>query len=110
MTPKQRTSAQNNSLHKGLRLIAEQLREKELSVQTVLAGGIELEWTETLLKETIFKPICKLMFDCDSTTQLTTKQLQEAWENMSRAIAKTGCYVPFPSMESEMLENLYLKN
>lgn len=101
-----RTPRQSNALHKGFELIAQELREKNLSVQTVLSEGIELEWTAVLVKEILFKRIAKLMFDRDSTTQLSTKELQEVWENMSRALGQLGISIPFPSTEENLLQDL----
>lgn len=103
---KQRTIRQNSALHLGFAQIAQELRAKDLTVGMVLEKGIEFYWTETLVKEALFKPIAKIMFDKDSTTQLTTKELQEVWESMSQAIGQSGVYVPYPSSESEMLRNL----
>ena len=106
---KQRTLTQNDALHLGFQQIADQFRDRGLSVQIVLEmlkDGIELEWTKTLVKEILFKWIANKMFDKDSTAKLTTKELQEVWENMSRAIGKTEVYVPFPSVEGQMLRDL----
>lgn len=108
--PKQRTIRQNSALHKGFQLIADQLKEKGYSVQQVLEGGIELEWTPELVKSVLFKPIAALMFEKQSSTQLTTKELQETWENMSRAIAKTGASIPFPSEEPPLFNPLPNEN
>lgn len=106
---KPRTPTQNRSIHKGFELIAQAFREKGYSVEdllTILDYRIELEWTKTLVKEILFKQIAKKMFDRDSTKDLTTKELQEVWENMSRRIAPSGVYVPFPSTEEQMLKSL----
>lgn len=109
---KQRTSAQNRALHSGFQEIADRFNEKGYGVEQVLEimnWGIELSWTKTLVKEVLFKQIEKIMFDKTSTADLTTKEPQEVWENMSRGIAPTGVYVPFPSIEGEMLDDL-IKN
>lgn len=109
---KQRTSAQNRALHSGFQEIADRFNEKGYGVEQVLEimnWSLELSWTKTLVKEVLFKQIEKIMFDKTSTADLTTKELQEVWENMSRGIAPTEVYVPFPSIEGEMLDDL-IKN
>ena len=106
---KQRTLAQNRSLHLGCRQVAEGLKEKGYTVQAVLElldNSVEVDWTDELVKKILIHNISKAMFEKESTKDLTTKELKAVWENMNRGIVKTGVSVPFPSMEEEMLKTL----
>lgn len=109
---KQRTLRQNASLHLGCQMVAEELKEKGYTVQATmkLLGNLEVDWTQKLVKEILIHSISKAMFGKESTADLTTKELQDVWENMTRAIAITGVSVSFPSMETEMLHDLTLNN
>lgn len=107
--PKQRTPKQNDSMHLGFRQVAEELNEKNYSVEAALEAmnwNIEVEWTEELVKEILFKRIAKIMYGVDSTKDLKTVELQRVWEAMSRGLAKTGVCVEFPSEEPPLFNPL----
>lgn len=97
---KQRSLRQNAAIHSdgGFKAVADQLREKGLSVEHMLSLGVEFTWTEHLVKEW-FKLIGEKLYGKTSTAKYTTKELQDTWEHMSRTLGKAGVFVPFPTSE-----------
>ena len=68
------------------------------------AYRIEVPFTEGLVKEMLYKPIIKAMYQKTSTTKLTGRELSEAAEVLVRWLSeKKGIYVPFPqSIKDEL--------
>ena len=79
-----RTPLQNKSLHKYFDLLSNALNDSGQDMRMVLKPEIEIPWTKDSIKELMFKPIAKAMFNVDSTTELDTKQISEVYEVMNR--------------------------
>ena len=100
-TEKQRTLQQNRALHKLFGMISEQLNLAGLDVRMVLKPGIEISWTPDMVKEYLWRPIQKAMLNKTSTTELTTKEIDEAFAPLKHHLAeKFGIEQEFPSLES----------
>ena len=99
MTDQQsRTSAQNRAAHKYFGLVAEALNDSGMSIQKVLKPGIDVPWTATTVKELLFRTVMKAMFLKDSTTELTTAEVNKVYEVMDRHLSELGLdSIPFPS-------------
>ena len=98
--PKQRTSLQNRSLHLFFTLLATELNDAGYDMKKVLKPSIDISWTKENVKEYIWKPVQEAMNLKKSTTELTTKELQEVWEVINRHLGeKFGVHVSFPSVE-----------
>lgn len=67
---KLRTDSQNKGIHKDCDLIAEKLNDAGLDMRKVLKSEINIPWTTLSVKEYIFKPIMKAMYQKESTTEL----------------------------------------
>lgn len=67
---KLRTYMQNRALHKDCDLIAEKLNDAGLDMKKVIKKEIDIPWTTEGVKEWIFKPIMKAMYNKESTTEL----------------------------------------
>lgn len=107
---KRRSSLQNASLHKMFSDIAIQLNEMGHTFNYTGFKGSELElmYTGTLIKETLWRPIQIALFNIESTTQIDTFQLNKILDVITNHFAKIGLQIVFPSKES--LENgKYLK-
>lgn len=104
---KPRTLSQNASLHLFCQQVALAARENGLTMQKMLEGAIELEPTQEGIKS-LFRQIAKAMYGCDSTKDLTTREMTETYEVFNRFLAeKPRClHVPWPSEESLSLKNL----
>ena len=99
---KQRTSAQNNALHKYFELIADELNEAGLDMRVVLKPEIEIPWSKDTIKDYLWRPIQIAQLQKVSTIQLTTRDLDKVFDTFNKHIGKFGIFIPFPSIESLM--------
>ena len=92
-----RSDRQNNAMHLWFRQIAEELNDAGYWVRHPFSDTFEIPFTETLVKETLYKPVVKSMYDKNTTTQLTPAELSEAAEVLIRWLSEhKRIYVPFP--------------
>lgn len=95
-----RTLTQNAAIHKYFSMLAESLNNAGLDVHKTMRHDVAIPWTDTLIKELMWRKVQKAMFDVDSTTKLDTAQVSEVYEVINRHIASTfGVSVIFPSKE-----------
>jgi hypothetical protein len=95
--PAGRTERQNNAMHLWFREMAEKLNDAGYSNAHPFNDQVEIPFTEGLVKEMLYKPIIKAMYQKTSTTKLTGRELSEAAEVLVRWLSeKKGIYVPFP--------------
>lgn len=84
---RQRTKKQNNTIHRYLRALVHDLNEAGLDMRTVLKPEVEIPWTEESAKEFLWRPIMKILFDIESTCDMTTDQVNEVYQILSRHLA-----------------------
>ena len=95
-----RTLTQNKAIHKYFSMLAESLNNAGLDVKKTMRQDIDIPWTETLVKELIWRGIQEAMFDVKSTAKLDTSQVSEIYEVINRHISSTfGVSVIFPSKD-----------
>lgn len=95
---KQRTLQQNKSIHIGCTQIANVLVENGVSLNKVIKN-LEIRPSMESVKD-IFRSIAHAKYGIDSTTQLTTQQVNDVWEDLIKAVSEsTGIFIPFPSKE-----------
>ena len=95
---KARTNSQNKAIHKYLELLSDALNDAGFDVKQVIR--VDIPWTPEMAKELIWRPVQKLHLGKESTTQLTTTQVDKIYEIINRAIGeRVRIYVPFPSKE-----------
>ena len=82
--PAGRTEQQNNAMHLWFRQMAEQLNDAGYSNKHPFNDQVEIPFTEGLVKEMLYKPIIKAMYQKTSTTRLTGRELSEAAEVLVR--------------------------
>jgi len=103
---KHRTTQQNKALHKWFELLSEDLNNAGYTVRKTLKADFELDWTSTLIKEILFKSIIKAKFGKSKTSELSSGELQLAYDELNRHLGeKFGIHTPFPSLEV-MIEQL----
>jgi len=97
---KHRTGKQNKSLHKYCQMVADEMNAAGYDAQTVISLPIQL--TPEIVKDCIFKAIMTALYpDKTSSTQLSTTEIQDVYENMNRATGtKFGVSMDWPSDES----------
>lgn len=101
-----RTTRQNRALHKWYSLVAHNMKEQGLSMQKVLKPTYEITPTMTLIKDCIWRPVQLTMTGKESTTEITTKELQDIYQVIdTNFLGKWQIDLPFPSAE-----NLHLLN
>jgi len=102
---KTRTNKQNNSIHKYLSMVSEELQEQGHTMQDVVKSIRRAEIVPTMnaLKEVVWKPIQEITYGKKSTTELETKEVDKIYQVMSMWLAKEfGISLPFPSDVPEM--------
>lgn len=93
-----RTNQQNKSLHLYLEELSRELNLQGIDVK-VMVKNLRVDATPEMMKE-IFRSIAKEKFQVLSTTELTTKQLIDCYEEMNRLTSSMGVHCIFPSREN----------
>ncbi|MGJ7024984.1 hypothetical protein [Petrimonas sulfuriphila] len=96
-----RTLSQNRAIHLYCEMIADTLNEqgRMFHFNGIKGAGIEIRYTQILVKETLWRPIQMALFDKDSTTKLTTEEVGKIAEHIEMFFAKQGIDLPFPSID-----------
>jgi len=105
----QRSIQQNKSLHKYCTTLSEQMNEAgydQIAVLGQFNEGMRLPWTMESVKN-IFREIARVMYGCESTANLDTKQIQEVYKVIDLRISEiTSISVEWPSLEAMSFENI----
>jgi len=92
------TDTQLRSIHQYYDDLSVQFQAAGLDMRKILKPTVEIPATPHLIKELMAKPIMQAMFDKDSTLDLSTTEVGELYQVMSRHIAQRfGISVPFPN-------------
>lgn len=103
--PKQRTVQQNRALHLWCEQLAQTLNDSGHDMRRTLKPAIDIPWSGETVKEYMFKPIMRAQLNKQSTTQLTTKEIDEVLNTISKHLGETiGVYQEFPSVEQLIRE------
>lgn len=96
----QRTLRQNKALHKYFANIADELNSHGLSIMKTLRSDAEVQWSPSLVKELIWRPVMKAQLQKTSTTEMTTKEIDEVLDTLTKYFGeKHGLSINFPSIE-----------
>ena len=96
-----RTLTQNAALHLFCERLATELNLAGLDMKRVLKPTVDIPWTKESVKTHLWKSIQDAMFEKDSTTKLTTKEVGEVYEVLNRHLGeKFSIHVEFPSEEN----------
>ena len=89
-------------MHLWFRQIADKLNKGGYFATHPFNNEVNVPFTEVLVKEMLYKPIIKAMYDKKSTTGLSGRELSEAAEVLVRWLAEhKGFLVPFPNHVKE---------
>ncbi len=104
-----RTTLQNSALHLLFTIVSNQLNEMGVEYKYFGLKGQVLETTHTphIIKEFVWRPIQKTMFDIYSTTKINTDQINEIVDVLAKFFAERGITIQFPS--KQQLEQLINK-
>lgn len=95
-----RTMRQNRALHKMFALLAENLNTAGLDMRRTLKPGVEIPWSPKAVKEYLWRPVQSAQLAKSSTTELTTKEIDEVFDTLNRHLGvKFGITQTFPSIE-----------
>lgn len=98
---KQRTNRQNAAIHKLFTNLAEDLNNHGLYMMKVLRQDAEIQWTPGSVKEYLWRPIMKAQLGKESTTQMTTTDIDKVFETLNKHLAeKFQISLEFPSIDS----------
>ena len=98
---KQRTLTQNRALHQYYTHLAAALNASGYDMRRTLKQDVEIPWTPELVKEFLWRPLQNALLNKESTTELTTKEIDEVLDVLTRHLGeKLGISVEFPSVES----------
>ena len=114
----QRTPVQNNAIHKDCDLIAQKLNDMGLDMRTLLKQEVNIPWTVATVKEFIYKPFLKKLYNKESTKELEKhEEIEKLHDTIMRELGeKKGVeYHPFPfdPIKKKAFEesfNVYEKN
>ncbi|RYF29595.1 MAG: hypothetical protein EOO17_00835 [Chloroflexi bacterium] len=103
---KQRTNQQNRSLHLFYTHLAKSLNESGYDMKRTLSQSIDIPWTPETVKQFLWKPIQNAQLGKESTTELTTKEIDEVYDTLTRHLGdKLGVSAPlFPSIEDLIIK------
>lgn len=100
---KQRTIRQNKALHLYFTHLAQELNDAGLDMRKTLKPGVEIPWSAKTIKEYIWRPIMKAQLGKESTTEMTTKDIDRVFDTITRHLAdEFGLQVDFPSIQSQL--------
>lgn len=100
---KQRTLTQNAALHKYCELLAESLNDAGLDMQTVLAEGTSIPWSEEKVKDDIWRKVQIALTGKKSTRDLLKEEVSKIYDVVNRHIGSTfGVFIPFPSKDRDI--------
>lgn len=95
-----RTIAQNRSLHLYFTLLSDALNDSGYDMRRTLKPSISIPWSSSSVKEYLWKGIQEAMFNKESTTELTSAEIDKVYDVLNRHLGETtGVYVGFPSKE-----------
>ena len=103
------TLSQKRALHLYFRFIADELNNLGLTYNDKLFNDIEIEipYTEIVVKELIWKPIQKILFDKTSTTEITNAEINKIIDVITLHLSKLGLQVDFPNIQDFLLKKQY---
>lgn len=102
---KQRTDQQNKALHLFFTQLAEELNSAGLDMRKTLKPEVDIPWSGKTIKEYLWRPIMKAQLGKESTTELTTKEIDLVFDTINRHLGeKFGIHLDFPSIETLMFQ------
>lgn len=99
-----RTAQQNKALHVLFNLLANELNENGLDMRKTLKPGVEIPWSGSGVKEYLWRPVMKAQLNKESTTKLTTVEIDQVFDTINKHLGQTfGLHVAFPSIQDILL-------
>jgi len=99
---KQRTNAQNRSLHLYCSQLAEELNEAGIT-QRVFLQYLEVDNSAESVKS-VFRALGKAKYGKESTSKLTTKECTDIYDEINRNSSRLGIHVAWPNRDFDAPE------
>ena len=105
----QRSISQNKSIHLWLEWLADELNKQGVTIQDVVSQikKAEIRPTKENLKETMWKPMQMALFNKESSTELTTDEVDKVYEMLNAFLPQIpgydGVSIPFPNAADQHL-------
>lgn len=90
-----RTARQNRILHKYFEEVSRELNNSGVDVR-VMVKNLRVDATPEMVKD-IYRAIGKAKFGITSTAELTTKQVNDCYDEFNRLLSLEGLAINFPS-------------
>jgi len=81
-------------MHKFFELLSDALNEQGLEMKVVLKPTWEIWWTGESVKNNLYKPLLKAMFNKDSTSEMNWNEVSEVYDQLMH-----GLMQKFPELE-----------
>lgn len=78
--------------------LAHELNDRGMYISRVIKT--ESPWNKDRIKELLWRPTQETMLGKKSTTQLTTREIDEVFEVIHKAMTEKGVDLMFPSIET----------
>ena len=100
--PHKRSSQQNKSLHVLFQNISFELNRigMEFTFHGIKGMEIQITYTPEIVKEFIWRPLQNAMLDKQSTTKLTTSDINAIFEVLAKWFSEKGVMIEFPSIDT----------
>ncbi len=99
---KTRSTLQNASLHQFFVLISDELNNLglEFTYTGLTLKNLSSIYSPDIVKNFIFRPIMKSLFNIESTKELTTQQINDISDVLIKFFSEKGIYIAFPSIRN----------
>lgn len=96
-----RTHQQHKALWVYFTQLAEALNDAGLDQRVVLKPSVAILWDKNSVHKYLWKGIQEVMLGKESTTELTTKEIDKVYDVLNRHLGETtGVTVEFPSQDT----------
>jgi len=101
---KRRTERQSRSLHLMFEHLAQELNDAGLDMKKTLKPEVDIPWDKQTIKDYLWRPIQEAMLKKESTTEITTKEIDRVMNVLTRHLAnRFSIEIQFPSVETLMM-------
>lgn len=100
--PVKRSGQQNKALHVLFTEIAYELNQKGFEFQYKGLKGKEMKsrYTGNIVKDQVWRPLQMALYEKESTTELTTSDIEMIFDVLGKWLAENEIIIDFPSAES----------
>src|SRR3990167_8295473 len=108
ITENLRTNRQSRALHKYCEMVAHELQNQGQTLQDVIkkVDMVEITPTTHTIKEILWKPIMETVVGKNSTTKISTAEVNKVYEIMAMFLSKNfEISLPFPDRKSTRLNS-----